>query len=493
MLSELAVRNLGVIDEMRLVLGDGMTALTGETGAGKTLIVDAIGLLSGGRADSTMVREGADEAVVEGRFCDEQRETVVSRVVPRNGRSRAYVDGRMATVSSLGEVIARQVDLHAQHAHQSLTSVTGQRAALDRFAGVDLSALHRARDRVRDLEVEIASIGGDVATRERELELLRFQFDELERARLEDPDEDEDLAAEEATLGDVTAHREGGEQALALLTADGGAVDALGQSVGALEIGEVFASERSRLQGLAEEVADVARAIRSRLEGIDEDPERLAAVVERRQLIAGLRRRFGDGTLAGVIEAHQQLAERISELEGADERAIELDRQLDAARSSVAAEAATVGALRRRVATEFADAVQRELRDLGMPNARFEVTVSATDPGDEIHMRFSANPGSRPASLARIASGGELARVMLAVRLVAISDQDTLVFDEVDAGIGGAAAVSVGTALGRLARDRQVVVVTHLAQVAAAADRQVGVKKLDPRDVDRRADPDPVG
>ncbi len=478
MLAELAVSDLGVITDLRLVLGEGMTALTGETGAGKTLIVDAIDLLSGGRADADAVREGAAEAVVEGRFVTGDDEVVVRRVIPATGRSRAYVDGQMATARSLADVVARHVEVYAQHGQHSLLGVAGQRAALDRFAGTDLGELHEARARYRSIEDDLASVGGDLASREREIELLRFQLAELDEAAVDDPDEDEHLAAEQAALGDVAANRTRAAEASALLSDDGGALDTLGAVTAALASTDVFAAEHARIRGLTAELEDAAAELRRRAETIVEDPERLEAVTQRRQLLATLRRRHGDGTLAGVITEHARLAARLADLEHADERAAELTERLTDAARAVAAAAAEVAAVRHEAAPRLARRVQAELRALAMPAADFSITVGSEDPGDAVEMRFTANAGTSPAPLARAASGGELARAMLALRLVSATDQDTVVFDEVDAGIGGSAAIAVGDALRRLGRERQVLVVTHLAQVAAAADHQIGVTKV---------------
>ena len=478
MLAELAVSNLGVVTDLRLVLGEGMTAVTGETGAGKTLIVDAIDLLCGGRAEPGAVREGADEAVVEGRFVTGDHEMVVRRVVPAEGRSRAYVDGSMATAARLAQVTAPYVEIYAQHAQHSLLGVAGQRAALDRYAGVDLTELHAARSHHRALVDELAAlVEGDPATREREMELLRFQLDELDAAAIVDADEDDRLAAEQSALGDVLGDKTRAAEALMALTGDAGTLDTLGTAVAALAASEVFTAEHHRLVGAAAELDDVASEVRRRAEALAEDPERLDAVTARRQLLATLRRRHGDGTLAGVVAEHARLAERLATLEHADSRVAGLEADIAAAAEVVDRAAATVAAVRRAAAPDLAVRVQRELRDLAMPAATFAVEVGARDPGDEVTMTFSANPGRSPAPLAKAASGGELARAMLALRLVATADQDTVVFDEVDAGIGGSAAIAVGDALRRLGRTRQVFVVTHLAQVAAAADHQIGVTK----------------
>ena len=476
MLTELSVRDLGVIAELGLRLGPGMTAVTGETGAGKTMVVDAIELLMGDRADPALVRTGADEAWVEGRFVRGDAEVVVARAIPRNGRSRAYVDGRLATVGLLSELGAELVDLHGQHAHQSLLHAAAQREALDRFGGIDLEPLRAARRQVQALTAELAALGGDVRARARELDLLRYQVDEIDAAQIEGPDEDERLEAEEDALADATAHREAASQALTALTSDGGAADALGACVAALGGRVPFAQHEQRLRALTAELTDAAAELRVAAEQIDEDPDRLAEVRQRRQLLHDLRRKYGD-TLADVVAERERLAARLTELEDHDRRAAELEAELAEARRAEAAAAAAVGRARREAAPHLAQRVRDHLVELAMPKAAVEILVGEAEPGDDVQFQLAANPGTPPLPLAKVASGGELARAMLALRRVLTSAPPTLVFDEVDAGIGGAAAVAVGRSLARLARDHQVLVVTHLPQVAAYADTQVRVAK----------------
>src|SRR5690606_32993541 len=459
-----------------------MTVVTGETGAGKTMVVDAIELLVGGRADPMLVRTGAEEAWVEGRFVrppgadgDLPEEVVLARAIPRSGRSRAYVDGRLATVSELAAIGARLVDLHGQHAHQSLLHPAAQREALDRFAGVDLARLRAARVAVRDLLEELERLGGDERTRAREIDLLRYQVDEIEAAAIEGPDEDERLEAEEDQLADAAAHREAAAAAVTALSGDGGG--ALDEAVSAGDaLGVALAAAGERRRAVAAEVADSAAEIRGAGEAIEDDPERLEAVRERRQLLRELRRKYGE-TLADVIAEGERLRARLAELEGYEKRAAELDAGLARARAEEAAAAAAVAAARRAAAPPPAARLQENLAELAMPKARVEVEVRGDDPGDDVEILLAANPGAPPLPLAKVASGGELARTMLALRLVLTEAPPTLVLDEVDAGIGGQAAVAVGRALARLGRQHQVLVVTHLPQVAAYADAQVRVAK----------------
>ena len=478
MLVELAVHELGVIADLSLVLGPGMTALTGETGAGKTLVVEAIELLVGGRADPVLVRPGASEARVEGRFVVGDDETVLARVVPRSGRSRAYVDGRLATVGELSELGRSLVDLHGQHAHQSLLAPRSQRDALDRFGSVDLAPLAAARARVVAVDGALAELGGDARALAREVDLLRFQVSELDTAALDDPDEDALLEAEEDLLAGADAHREAGGAAYDALVADGGAADGLGAAIAACGGRRPFAEVERRLRSAAADLADAAADLRGTVESIPVDPDRLEEVRGRRQLLHELRRKYGEA-LSDVMAYREEARARLSELEGHDERVAALEAERAEALDEVTRAAAVVGARRRSAAPALSTAVGEHLRTLAMPRARLELAVGDRDPGDDVSFLLAADPGTEPLPLAKVASGGELARCMLAARLVLTEAPPTLVFDEVDAGVGGEAALAVGRALATLAASRQVLVVTHLPQVAAFADHQVAVDKVE--------------
>lgn len=476
MLHELHIESLGVIDRLDIVLGPGLTALTGETGAGKTMLVEAISLLVGGRADASMVRPGCAEARVEGRFVTDGAEYVVARVIPSDGRSRAYVNGRLATVANLAELGSRTVDLHGQHAHQSLLSTKEQRDALDRWCGTDLAPLRDARAALTEIDAVLAALGGDTRTRARELDLLRFQLGELRGAAIEEPDEDDRLDAEHDVLARAAEYRALGETVLAALTDDGGASDAVGAAVRGLGGRPPFAESETRLRALQAELTDVAADLRRQVDGIEEDPARLSQVRERRQLLRDLRRKYGE-SLADVLAFREEVATRLTDLEGYEQRAAGLEAERQQAQNRERAAAAAVGSCRRGGADALAAEVERHLRELAMPHARVGVHVGDEDPGDDVSFLLSANPGSPLLPLSRVASGGELARSMLALRLVVSEAPDTLVFDEVDAGIGGAAATAVGRKLAELGERHQVLVVTHLAQVAAMATTHVAVSK----------------
>ena len=335
--------------------------------------------------------------------------------------------------------------------------------------------------RSRDIVEELAKLGGDERARAREIDLLRYQVDELDAAGLAGPDEDEELAAEEDVLADANAHHAAAAEAAAALTEEGGAADPLGAAIAALAGRAPFAGQEERLRALAVELADVAVDVRGAAEAIDEDPARLDVLRERRQLLADLRRKYGE-TLAEVLAEGDRLRARLAELEDHDRRAAQLDDAQAEARRALVEAAAEVAAARRAAAPDLARAVEGHLHDLAMPNARLEVQVDGDapgDPGDDVVFLLAANPGTEPQPLSKVASGGELARSMLALRLVLTNAPPTLVFDEVDAGIGGSAATAVGRALARIAvaGDHQVFVVTHLPQVAAHADSHIQVAK----------------
>lgn len=478
MLIELAVKDLGVIAELRVGFAAGMTALTGETGAGKTMIIEALSLLLGGKADPSRVRPGADAAVVEGLFVDaDDREVVLRRVVPAVGRSRGYENGELVPATRLADVGGRFVDILGQHAHQRLQSTRAQRDALDRSGRIDLTDWEQAVRQRREIEGRLEGLGGDERARHREIELLRWQLDELVRATLDDPDEDARLSDEEDVLADALGHLDAASSVDSLIGSDGAATEALVEALAAIERRGPFGEIARRLRDLLAEVADVAAEARHLAEAIDPDPERLDAVRRRRQLLVELRRKYGD-SVAEVIAFRDQTAERLAELESHAERAAALEAELERIRSIEPVAAEAVAAARRNASAPLAHAIEGRLAHVAMPTARVEIVVDGPAPGDDIEFRLSANPGIEPAPIAKAASGGELSRMMLALHLELAAESPTLIFDEIDAGIGGAAATSVGRALAELATDHQVIVVTHLAQVAAYANAQLAVTKV---------------
>lgn len=503
MLVEISVRNLGVIECAVAQLGPGMTAITGETGAGKTLVVTAIALLCGGRADPSLVRAGAQEAEIQGRFilpigsadvageavrggsADESQEpgedgfeeVIVRRVIPSAGRSRAYLAGRLCTAQELSQWASGVVDIHGQHEHQSLLATAAQRDALDDYAGVDTSGLLAARSALRDLRAELDRLGGDEQNRARTADLLRYQIDEIESVGIEDPDEDERLRLEEELLASVVQDLEAAAVAEDRLTGEGGAADLVGEAIAAARFQLPLGAIAARLEGILAELRDSAAELRTFRETSIEDPQRLAFLRERRNSFHKLTRKYGRD-LGEVLQRRDAFALELAEVEGKDQRASALADEIEAAETRLRDVEAEVGNQRRSAAGELAPVVTARLRELAMPGATLDVRVGPAS-GDEVEILIAANSGQPAASISKAASGGELARVMLALRLVLTAGPSVLIFDEVDAGVGGAAAKAVAGALASVAHNHQVLVVTHLAQVAAVADRHLVVSKLD--------------
>ena len=508
MLVELRVRNLGVIEDETIVFGPGLSALTGETGAGKTLLVDAIVLLAGGASDPALVRPGAQETLVEGRFVTRAAsgtddEIVVSRVVPSAGRSRCYVDGRMVSAAALGDVVRDLVEINGQHGFHYLLSAQVQRDILDQAGHVDTGPNRALRREIGRLRGVLADLGGDPTSRARQVDLLRYQLGEIDRMGIEDPDEEVALLAEQVTLADATGTIEAAQGIHEALAGDGGGNEAIGAAI-ALASGHPALSElEGRLDALQDEVADCASQARRLAENLEADPGRLALLGERLAKLGDLRRKYG-ATLSEVLVYADKVRSQIDELASHDETVRLHQERLAEAEAELSEADRRILEARRSIAPELGRAVEGELAALALPRARFHVEVSEKGDGTPVTWMFAANPGQAPMPLTKVASGGELARVMLATRIAIgralrsagalgatdapgsaegasaggeVTGPETLVFDEVDAGVGGEAAAAVGAALAELSKDRQVLVVTHLAQVAAFADQQVAVVK----------------
>jgi DNA repair protein RecN (Recombination protein N) len=476
MLTELVVRNLGVIEEASVLLDPGVTALTGETGAGKTLVTEAINLLKGGRAEPSLVRPGADEATVEGRFVDSAgSEFVVRRVMPAEGRSRAYLNGGLSTASVLDETIGPLIEIHGQHGQQTMLKAAMRRNALDRYGNHDLEPLALATESLRQALIDLEALGGDEISRNREMELLQYQLDEIDGAAIVDAGEDDRLAALEVALGDAGAHGEAAESAIELLSVDGPVGSALAEALAALIDREPFTSAADRLYGLQAEISDIVEELRAASGSIDDDPASLHDLQARREVLTGLRRKYGVD-LASVLEFGADAQQRLDEIRNYAERAIEVVERIKTLQAAKAKAAAELLAARQVTAPKLSKKVQAELRRLALPKAQFEIQVEG-EAGREIEFAISMNPGSPLLPVAKVASGGELSRVMLALQLVVGGDTDSVIYDEVDAGVGGEAALAIGQALAGVGANHQVLVVTHLPQVAACADHQINIIK----------------
>ena len=477
MLIELIVRNLGVIEHAEIVLGASMTALTGETGAGKTMLVEAVSLLMGAKPDPRRVRPGAIQAEVEGRFeTHEGDEVILRRVIPATGRARGYVNGQAATVSELSQLGQTLVEICGQHSHQELLSKRSQRQALDEFGSVDTSQVRSLVAQLGALELRRSELGGDERSRARELDLARYQADELDQAQLDDPHEEDALSAEYDELSNAVEYRLSVQAFLEASSSDGGVVELLGSARSLLDRVPSASSLSTRLEQIAIELADIVADARELDEALVADPQRLDEVRTRRQRLLELRRKYGD-SIADVMKLRDDLRVRIDELDRYDQTAAAIDQEIAAVTEQLTAERAAVTASRTAAAPHLCRRITDQLSRVGLAGASVEIAVTPGQHDDEVEFLFSANPGMPLRPLADSASGGELSRATLALYLVLSPHVPTVIFDEVDAGVGGEVAITLGRALRDIASSQQVLVVTHLAQIAAQAHAQLNVSK----------------
>jgi DNA repair protein RecN (Recombination protein N) len=526
MLEEVRITGLGVIDEAVLELSSGFNVVTGETGAGKTMVVSGLGLLFGGRADPTRVRPGAERAVVEGRLRvdpdgsvarqvnesggdldDDGSALILSRSVSAEGRSRATAGGRSVPVSLLTYLADDLVAVHGQADQQQLLRPGRQRQALDQFSGPGfaelLTSYQRAYQRHQQVHAELAELTTLAIQRAREAEDLRRGLEEVQRA---EPVEGEDIelvaeeerlanadalhsaatTAHEALLGDPSSGTYDSADALTLLASARTALE------GAAQHDPLLAALASRVGEAAYLLSDVATELASYAQSIEADPGRLAIVQERRADLTRLVRAYGaglangpvGGDLAAVLAWAKAASARLAELDSDEDRISALAQQEADLAATLVELAGQLTAARTETAIRFGNEVSAELTALAMPHANVTVAVTPAQGfgphgADEVEIRLSAHPGATPLPLHKGASGGELSRIMLAIEVVfaGADPVPTFVFDEVDAGVGGKAAVEIGRRLARLARLAQVIVVTHLPQVAAFADTHLVVEK----------------
>ncbi|HYB89965.1 MAG TPA: DNA repair protein RecN [Candidatus Binataceae bacterium] len=520
MLVELRIRNFAIIEQAALEFGAGLNVLSGETGAGKTIILTALGLLLGSRASPDMIRAGEKEAVVEGLFELEgetalpdlaerrddpgRRELVIRRVIAEGGRSRVLLDGELATVQTLARIGAALVQVYGQHEQQTLLRAESHREVLDRYARLDgdLADYRRAWDRAGELRARL----DDLDRRERErsglLELARFRVTELERAELA-PGEDESLAAERTVLANAARlAAAAGESESALYGAEGAAVDAIASAQARLEeaaaLDAKLAEPLEMIKSARANLEEAARALSAYAAKIEADPERLDQIESRLQELIRLKRKYG-GSIETAIEALERSRTEIAELEGVEESKVQAEGDLARALDELVGRARALNRRRIDASSELKRKMESELRTLGMRAPVFEARIAPLGAGeaalaagglalgpagsDDVEFYLSPNLGQPPLPLARIASGGELSRVMLALKRLEAQQRGvaTMIFDEVDAGIGGEVATVVGRKLRQLARYHQVLCVTHLAQIAAFAERHFLVEKEERR------------
>jgi DNA repair protein RecN (Recombination protein N) len=501
-----SVRDFAIVDALELEFERGFTTLTGETGAGKSILVDALELALGGRADSDVVRAGSERAEVVAEFAVERLPAVrawlaetalegdedrllLRRVVDRGGRSRAFINGTAATIQQLGEVGELLVDIHGQHAHQSLVRPTAQRELLDGHAGLaaavrEVGTAYREWQRLAKLRTEQET---HAAARAAEREQLAWQVDELRKLAAR-PGEWDEIQAEQSRLAHAASLIEGARAALDAISeseaAASGAIAAAASRLRALTgYDSGLAEPVALLDGAAAQIEEAAYALRRYADKVELDPARLADVERRLDALHSTARKFrvGPETLPEVAE---RLAARLAELEAASDPDA-LREQEAAAKQHYSELAAKLSAERRQAATKLARLVTAAMKELAMAGGKFEAALRPIEAGsaqgnESVEFLVSTNPGVEPRPLAKVASGGELSRISLAIQVITAKAAavPTLVFDEVDSGIGGAVAEVVGRKLKLLGNERQVLCVTHLAQVAAQADHQWSVAKL---------------
>lgn len=503
MLSELHIRDLGVIAAAALTLEPGLNVLTGETGAGKTMVVTGLELLLGARADADRIRPGAGTALVEGVFRPPppdaadwvdagDTELLAAREVTAEGggtRSRARLQGRLAPASALASALGPSCEVHGQHEHVRLADPAVQRRLLDRFGGAAVaSALHdyqEAYRRWRSAAAELDNLRATARDRVREADRLAFELNEIDEVAPE-PGEEAALDREATRLEHAERLQQAAAAAAAAIADEGGARDGLGACVALLR--DVAALDRpleqalQRAEGLAVEAQELALDLEAYAQDVESDPQRLEQIRERRAALARLLRKYGEDT-AAVIAYAEDARRRLEGLHGGEQRLAALDAEVAELENAVTAAGAALRQARHTAGERLAAAVGDHLAELAMPQARLVVDVAGAPPGpdgaDRLTLLLAANPGQPPLPVATAASGGERSRVALAVRLALADADDTavLVFDEVDAGIGGETALAVGRKLAALARGRQVLCVTHLAQLAAFADAHFRIAK----------------
>ncbi len=516
MLTSVTVRDFAIIDQVALDLGEGLTVLTGETGAGKSILVDALGLVLGDRADASAIRHGADRAEITAtldldalprlaRWLGEQAldadgECVLRRVVSREGRSRAWVNGVPVALQTLRALADQVVDIHGQHEHQSLARPAVQRGILDQRLA-EPSVLEAVAEAWKDWKAASAEAQRlETARRDREqrLDLLRYQARELD-ALAPEAGEDEALAKEQSRLANVSRLAEAASSALELVyegegpTARDAVARAAERLADAVELDPGLAPAQRMLAEAEIQISEAAADLQRYASGLEADPERLEAVGSRLQALKELARKHQVeiDALPGRLAA---LTAEIEELEQAEERLEAAASRLAAAEKRYRVAAETLGAARAEAAGALSAQVSALMQQLGMPGGRFDVSVhpdaehAFTAHGlDRVEFRVTANPGQPPGPLARVASGGELARISLALQVAAkaANPVPVMIFDEVDSGVGGGVAEIVGRRLRELGETAQVLCVTHLPQVASQADHHLRVSKLTDGDTTR--------
>jgi DNA repair protein RecN (Recombination protein N) len=477
MLQTLHVRNIGAVDDVVIDFAEGLNVLSGETGAGKTLLVEALHLVLGGGDRNLPVRDPDSASSVEAVFIDEGgAEVLFARELPAGGRLRALIDGRTVSAQILAERAATLCELHGQHEHQVLRQPGAARALLDRAGRIDSSAVQGLRLEHRRLVESQARLGGSADDRSRRIDFLAHELGEIDAVAPADGDEIERLLAEVAALSETVEAKEAIMRAGAAIDGEGDEPSAVGMVQLALsEVPQGLTGVRDDLLEISERLRTLASRLRDDLEALEEDPHRLGLLDERVGRLQGLVRKHGH-SLSDVISKRDEIAAALETLREDESAAVSIGRRLDAVAGDLAAAEGRLLQARRAAAAALSGAVHQRLGGLALEHARFEAAVDGPG-GDQVAFLFAGSRAFEPAPLAEAASGGELSRVMLALTLATDVGAGCLVFDEVDAGIGGATARSLAACLAETAMHRQVIVVTHLATVAAAATHHVLVSR----------------
>jgi DNA repair protein RecN (Recombination protein N) len=509
MLTEIHIKDFALIDDLSIQLGGGFNVLTGETGAGKSIIIDAITTVLGERLSGDLVRTGAERATVEAAFdlsdspraCEQAAELgfdtdegvlLISRELTGAGKSQCRVNGRISTLSMLRELTSGLIDVHGQHEHQSLLAVDGHLDILDHWCGQEALEL---RSKVEDLNARLRSLTSEreqLLSEERErarlLDLYEFQKSEIEDAKLS-PSEEEELQAERSRLANAEKLRQLADGVYEIISGSGresGTTDMLSTALAQLQtmasVDEALAPVVQDAQTALYAAEQAQAAVRSYRDEIEFNPSRLELVEERLDLIRTFKRKYGE-TIEAVLSYGQGIAAKIESLAHSEERTAELGLEIERVEDGLLGVARRLSEVRKAGAARFRGAVEAELAELAMENTQFDVSFAESEPGargiDRVEFVISPNPGEPLKPLAKIASGGEMSRVMLALKTVmaGVDGVSTLIFDEIDAGIGGRTAQVLGRKLAAVGQTAQVMCVTHLPQIASRADSHFLVEK----------------
>ncbi len=500
MLKELRIKNLAIIDDLHVRFDKGLNVITGETGAGKSILVDSLGLVLGSRAQSDLVRSGEKEAVIQAYFdvdtthqfpdigAEISDELIIRRSISASGKSRAYINDTMVGLQSLAEIGRALVDIHGQHEHQSLLSVERHRDFLDLFGKLqeDKSQVGALYAEVEALKREAADLRQKVRERAQRIDLLRFQVQEIDAASLK-PGEAEELTERKKILSNLSRLNELAETSYAMIYgSEGACIEKLSAVLSKLKemasIDHTVSDIISILESARPLVEDASVSLRNYRDRYDLDPATLTEVEDRLELIRRLEKKYGD-TVERIVQYGNEAGSELEGLELADERLDTVEAGLKAKEGMLLDAAAALSRKRKTIAKRMEGLIEKELKELAFANAAFVIDIKqevvSASGFDKVEFLFSANPGEPPKPLAKVASGGELSRVMLALKsiLAGFDRVPVMVFDEVDAGIGGKTAESVGTKLRTIAKSHQVLCTTHLPQIASKGDFHLKTEK----------------